>query len=163
MREYNEKIMGFSEIRYLMKNLVQNAGEETIDSKASVDALRTFLEDDQIWREKALGDPRRAIISYFNEMWLLGLENLPLGFWWEMRTRIIKLLHVSIVLEALNLKAFIVDKDKVNDRDVPQCLMFVYDYVKKECTDEKLKKISDKFDSCCKDQRDFCDLYLRMF
>ena len=164
MKEYNTEVMKFPEIRELMGKLVQNAGEETIDSKASAEALRKFLGIFITKREAALGEPRRAIISYLNEIWLLGPKNLPLEFWWEMRTRFLKLLHVSIILEAFNLKSFDgVSKDTVSVRAIPQCLMFVYDYVQKECTDEKFVKVKEKFMVCCKDQSDFCDLYLNVF
>ena len=151
---YNE-LVGVKEVRDLLGALAQDVEAEIIDLATSVAALRAFVDANP----DLLGVPRRKIIGFFNAVWMSGLDNLSKPFWWEMRYRFLKLLHVSIILEALNLKSTLGAKT-ADARDVPQALVFTYHHVVVECTDKKLEAVADEFDAKCVEHKAFVGFYL---
>ncbi len=154
---YND-LVGMEEVRALLGAVAQDAEAETVDSAHTSKPLSALVETNP----ELLETPRRKIIGFFNSAWMNGLDNLSQRFWWEMRYRFLKLLHVSIVLEALNLKIKLGAKT-ANARDVPQALVFTYHYVTVECTDEKLSAVSEEFDGMCTRHKVYVDLYLDQF
>ena len=151
-------LVGMEEVRTLLGAVAQNVEAETVDPTLTVGPLRALV--DAI--PGLLGEPRRKIIGFFNAAWMGGLELLSQRFWWEMRYRFLKLLHVSIVLEALNLKINL-GAETATARDVPQALVFTYHHVVVECTDEKLAAVAKEFDVRCVEHEKWVGLYLAQF
>jgi hypothetical protein len=108
--------MSNTEVRRLCASVVQNAQNETVDMEASI--VSVVPQDD--------GTARREIIAWLNAVLFTyimeGLDALPTRWWWEMHTRIQKLLIVSMILEGRNLRSFGVVPQH---DDIPQCLVFL--------------------------------------
>lgn len=153
---YSSLMKSYS-VRRLMKLVVQDAHNETLDLSASAIAIAKAAEAEPA----LLGDPRRDIIGFLNVLWMGGLHSLSLEFWWEMRYRILKLVSISIALEALNLR-MILGATKANHRDIPQALIFVKEHID-GLTDESFSGVSTAFDAGCRNQPELCDAYLRNF
>lgn len=115
--KYNDVLMSDSRVRKLMKTIVQDPTTETQDNNASKAALLELLRDDASY----LGEPRRAIIAWLNECYYSVLTR---KFWFEMHTRMHKILTVSIVLEGQNLRKFGVEKPKKSD--IPTAITHLY-------------------------------------
>lgn len=150
-------LMARAETRALMSAVVQNTHNETLDFEKSVVAVAEMVDRDR----SILNAPRREIIGFFNAMWMSNLSEIPDAFWWEMRFRLLKLVAVSITLEALNLK-IILGATRADKHDIPQALVFVKERLD-ACTDESMYGVSSAFDSACAKQKDLCDAYLRHF
>jgi hypothetical protein len=155
--QYHAQLMGDSNVRFLMGSLGQNARDETLDSAAAVRALHKAVQTVGV----SLGEARLAVTAYFNALWFAGPERLPREFWWEMRYRLLKLLHVALVLEARMLRSFGVTSP--THRNIPQALVFVYDYIVRECTDAKLADVAQRFDAACARNPAWCQFYLGSF
>jgi hypothetical protein len=114
--DYNVQVMSNPHIRVLVASVVQDPQNETLNvsaSKASVGAAAGSFDDK--------GQARREIISWLNAVYFSNLESpLPVQWWWEMQTRIRKLLIVSMVLEGSNLRSFGCKPEK---SDIPQSLI----------------------------------------
>lgn len=124
--EYNNNLMSNEHIRFLLRNVNQNAQNETIDLDKSNEQLSNLIRSNS---ELYLGAPRRAIIGWLNKVYFCSVASkLPIEFWWEMNTRLTKLTTVSLILERENLKSFGVEK--LSEMDIPQCLVHVTDSLK---------------------------------
>lgn len=115
--DYNTKLMANGTVRTLMAALVQDPLRETVDlvqSKDSVLAAEVQSTDRSV--------ARRLIIGWLNQLYFSDPdgETIPIQWWWEMHTRIQKLLVVSMVLESANLSSFGCTPQKT---DIPQCLV----------------------------------------
>jgi len=155
VQQYNEGLMSDPEVRFLMGAVVQDAQNETIDTAASCAKLR------ELAATRDFGAQRRKIIAFLNALWLSDCHYLPPPFWWEMRYRLLKLLHVSIVLEALNLRSFGVTRP--NARDIPQAIVHLRDYIARECTDAKLDNVARAFDAASKRNAVWLTEYFQCF
>lgn len=150
-------LMGNGQVRDLMAVVVQDAHNETLDFANSCVSIEKHVRSEI----SVLGTPRREIIGFFNAMWFSGLETLPNAFWWEMRYRLLKLITISITLEALNLKLML-GCTHANNRDIPQALVFIKERLD-AFTDKSAAVVSAAFDDSCRKQSDLCEAYLRHF
>lgn len=117
--EYNTVLLSDSRIRKLLSTVVQNATDETQDNIASRAALVKLVNEDTT--EQYLNEPRRKIISWLNQC---QFQTLTSKFWFEMHTRMAKILTVSIVLESLNLRSFGVEHPEKSD--IPTAIVRLY-------------------------------------
>jgi hypothetical protein len=116
---YNTQLMSNTGVSDLMSRVVQDPTGETIDYAATNEK---FAELDV----KEHQEQRRTIIGWLNQVFSVDLkEALPVEFWWEMNTRLKKLMIISIILERKNLQSFGVAK--CDWGDIPQCLLHICD------------------------------------
>lgn len=116
IEEYNTKLMADANVRALVAAVAQDPQNETVDLSASRASVRSAVVDDH-------GKARRAIIGWLNKLYFSQLDNvIPFAFWYEMHTRIQKLLVVSMILEGDNLRSFGAIPET---SDIPQCLVFL--------------------------------------
>lgn len=117
---YQNQLMKDDFVRYLCSQVPQNAALETIELEKCQDAVRNAILADS----KQSPVARRAIMAWLNRVyWCHNEKPLPIKWWWEMHTRIHKLLVISMVLEGDNLRSFGVEKVEVSD--IPQALFFI--------------------------------------
>jgi len=114
--KYNEVLMTDRYVRELLRTVVQDPTTETQDDTASKKALLVLLEN-PIY----LGSPRRAIIAWLNECYYANLTN---KYWFEMHTRMNKVLTVAIVLEGQNLRKLGVECPQKSD--IPTAITHLY-------------------------------------
>lgn len=123
---YNVELMGHEKVRNLVRSVAQDPQNETVDLLKSAQTVRAVpLEDG--------GAARRAIVAWLNDVFFSN-KDLPDYWWFEMHTRIRKLLVVSMVLEGDNLRSFGVEKPDVTD--IPQCLVYLW---------AKLDELAERF------------------
>lgn len=122
--DYNTVLMANGKVRALMASVVQDPQNETVNMSAS---KATVTAADKLNQENGDGGAaRREIIGWLNTLYFTLVsskkkkEIFPLEWWWEMHTRIQKLLIVSMVLEGNNLRSFGCVPKK---SDIPQCLV----------------------------------------
>ncbi len=115
--------MSLANVRSLMAAVPQDPQQETIDMESAKISLRERVEN--LGGVHTLGAERRAIIAFLNKLYFSSLEvNIPISWYWEMHTRLRKLLVVSMVLEGCNLRSFGVEK--LERSDIPQCLVRIF-------------------------------------
>ena len=124
-KEWNT-LMGYDAIRGLMSVVPQNADNETLDLASSRSAIEGFITD-ECMKVEILGEPRREIITFFNNLYFSGLDILPDAWWWENRYRFKKLLTVSLALEGINLASFGATPTVM---DIPQSLVNIASFIK---------------------------------
>jgi len=103
-------------VRDLVASVSQDAQNETIDLVESFDSVTRKAAE-----IPDTGEARRQIIGWLNQVYFTQLIlSLPTEWWWEMHTRIQKLIVVSMVIEGANLRSFgaVPQID-----DIPQCLI----------------------------------------
>ena len=150
-------LMGNETVRELMSSVPQNAQNETIDMQKTFQSVSESVKIPPVDLQEA----RRGIISFLNGIFFDGPENLSPEFWWEYRYRVLKLLHVSMVLEALNLRSFGMNSAQKND--IPQSLVVLYKFVTEECSDEKLAPVRERFERACETYDPWTRVYLQAF
>lgn len=159
---YNNELMSLANVRSLMGAVPQNPQDETIDMEAARFALKEHL--DNLGGVQTLGEERRAIIAFLNKLYFSSLEvNIPGSWYWEMHTRLQKLLVVSMVLEGCNLRSFGVET--LERSDIPQCLVRIFTLLRtKRQAFETLRKHyledCDNLAESGKQGSDFLQLYL---
>jgi hypothetical protein len=133
IQEYNCDLMSENDIRLLVKSVSQDPQNETVDFEKSKLTVREasrkiFLQEGG---PALVGSARRKIIGWLNSVYFTdkhltkdGRTGLPVEWWWEMHTRIQKLLVVSMILEGDNLRSFGVT---VQLDDIPQALIGIYE------------------------------------
>lgn len=114
IQSYNSKLMANDDIRMLMASLIQDPESEQLDETKSKIAIKNIVTNNMA----LLGTPRRAIIGWLNEC---NFADLTDKFWFEMHTRMHKILTVSIVLEGMNLK-----KMDPQSSDIPTAITYLY-------------------------------------
>lgn len=112
---YNNKLMADGNVRNLARAVTQDPQNETVDMIKSAETVRRAVVDDG-------GVARRKIIAWLNSVFF-SLEMLPIEWWFEMSTRIQKLLIVSMILEGDNLRSF---GAIPQTSDIPQCLTVIW-------------------------------------
>lgn len=117
IQSYNSKLMANDDIRMLMASLIQDPESEQLDEMKSKIAINNIVTNNMA----LLGTPRRAIIGWLNEC---NFADLTDKFWFEMHTRMHKILTVSIILEGMNLKKMGV-KDPQSS-DIPTAITYLY-------------------------------------
>ena len=127
---------------------------KTVDTGKAAKAL------DKIVTEEMLGVPRIVIMEFIMEIWFLGADKFSTEFWSEMHHKIMKLLHVSMVLEARNFKFYANEADLIN---IPRPLVFLRAYIIEKCTPERFAKIQASFKSNCDRDKEWTGLYLNSF
>jgi hypothetical protein len=115
--KYNNELMSNSNVRSLIKAVVQDPTTETQDLEATKMVILKMVDVDR----SLLGDARRMIIGWLNECYFSNLTN---KFWFEMHTRMDKILTVSILLESLNLRSFGVFQPEKSD--IPSAITYLY-------------------------------------
>lgn len=158
IEEYNTKLMSNGNVRSLVKAVKQDPQNETvnlIDSLQPVRAVASKLDD--------YGEARRAIIGWLNKLFFSSLDNpIPSLFWYEMHTRIQKLLIVSMILEGDNLRSF----GAVPERsDIPQCLVFLQQHLLKQRQSD-FNDAKQKFETAIKElhnDEEFGNWYLTLY
>lgn len=124
IRLYNEVLMAQDGVRALARAVTQDPQTETVDfvtSRGSVRVMANSLNDE--------GSARRAIIAWLNAVYFSDVDGppgLPMAWWWEMHTRIQKLLVISMILEGDNLRSFGAQPEIF---DIPQCLIYLADKI----------------------------------
>lgn len=118
MTAYSTELMANPSVRELMKTVVQDPQTETQDNAASKQALVALVTD----RPELLNEPRRAIMGWLNQCYFLSVDG---KFWFEMHTRMAKLLTVAIVLEGLNLRT-VLGVEKPSTDDIPTAIIHLY-------------------------------------
>jgi len=130
--KYNTDLMSMEKVRSLMRAVPQDAQEEAIDLELAQEAMPSEIA--KMGGVSALGAERRAIIAWLNTVYFSDQqEAFPSAWWWEMHTRICKLLVVSMCLEGANLRSFGVEK--VECSDIPQCLLYLHQKISHEEAD----------------------------
>ena len=124
-KEWNT-LMSYDAIRGLMSVVPQNADNETLDLASSRSAIEGFITN-ECMKVEILGEPRREIITFFNNLYFSGLDILPETWWWENRYRFKKLLAVSLALEGINLASFGATPTIM---DIPQSLVNIASFIK---------------------------------
>lgn len=113
--DYNNVLMADANVRNLVRAVAQDPQNETVDLVASAKTVRKEVPEDG-------GAARRRIIGWLNSVWF-SMKKLSNYWWFEMHTRIRKLLVVSMVLEGDNLRSFGATPDA---SDIPQCLIHIW-------------------------------------
>jgi len=113
---YNTDLMSDANVRLLVKSVAQDPQNETVDVKKTGIYVKRAANE--------IGDggkARRRIIGWLNDLFFTSKEQeIPSCWWWEMHTRIQKLLLVAMVLEGENLRSFGAVPETT---DIPQCLI----------------------------------------
>ena len=145
--------MSNEEVRKLVASVTQDAQSETVDmieSKCSVHECAQKITD--------VGLARRQIISWLNLVFFTNQQSTIDSHWWfEMHTRIQKLLIVSMVLEGDNLRGFDCTPE---ESDIPQCLVHLQNHLNNLRKDvfpkmrEDFKKRVERLDT------DYVNLYV---
>ena len=125
IKTYNTELMSNENVRLLMKSVIQDPQNETVDvEKTGIYVKRALREINDG------GGARRLIIAWLNDLFFTSKEQeIPHCWWWEMHTRIQKLLLVAMVLEGENLRSFGAVPES---SDIPQCLIGLYSELEKQ-------------------------------
>lgn len=110
----------------------------------------------------AFAQSRFRILNYLNTIWLAGCENLSPEFWWVNRNSVKRLLYIAMVAEALNHQQYNESHNPKKD-EIPQAVVFIYDYIANECTDESFAELNTEFLDLLKANSELCDVYLKCF
>lgn len=118
IERYNTSLMANADVRALVSSVDQDAQSETIDMEASASSVRA-----KVPQLENVSQARREIIGWLNGVFF-SVTEMDL-FWWEMHTRIQKLLTVAMILEGDNLRSFGTPEKPVvpTAMDIPQCLV----------------------------------------
>ncbi len=106
---------------------------ESVPRDAQTGTTRTGQEFPCVSKAAAALDPydvsasRRNILQFLDGIWIDGPGNLSSQFWREYRCSISELIHVSMVLESLELRSFGVPT--VTIYDIPQSLVIIGNFV----------------------------------
>ena len=118
---YNSKLMSDQTVRDLMRNVAQDPQNETVNHAQTFIDLRKFVDQTD---KAVINVARRNIIGWLNHVYFAALQSpFPREWWYEMGTRLTKILSVSMFLEGRNLWSFGVEK--VEFSDIPQCLIWI--------------------------------------
>ncbi len=127
------------EFRQLMGSLKQDVDTETIYPKESGAALWKIIEVEGLGPFQRT---RRAVIAFLNAILFAGTWSFPDSWWWEMRTRLRKVLVISAVLEGENLRQILGGTPRLTG--IPQAIPCISSHI------EKLEA-SGKFDEMTKE------------
>jgi hypothetical protein len=97
----------------------------------------------------------RRLISFLNIVWFIGPENLSQEFWWVNRAKLLDLTYIAMVSTAL----YVGSKKEDNIDNIPKCVVFVYDYINKQCGDDIFEDLADDFASLCDVHGSFCKVF----
>jgi len=154
IKEYNNDLLSDARVRSLLASVVQDPQNETVNFEESAYSVRngTKLIDN--------GEVRRKIIGWLNLVWF-SRESLSTEWWFEMHTRLQKLLIVSMILEGDNLRSMGATPDK---SDIPQCLVgikYELDYRKEADFPELMEKFKQRISLVEKEEegKAFINLY----
>lgn len=117
INDYNTVVLANTQVRDLLRAVVQDAQTETQDDVQSCKVILDMLKT----RKELLGEPRRIIIGWLTQCACTQLSD---KFWFEMHTRMGKLLLVSAILEGANLRSFGVEA--AHESDVPTAIGNLY-------------------------------------
>jgi len=127
---YNVKLMSNADVRLLMASVSQDPQTESVDMKKSKNSVRKVVDE-----IVDIGTARRQIIGWLNmvyfsittivspDQYQITMSTPSTKWWWEMNTRIQKILIVAMILEGDNLRSFGATPETM---DIPQCLVGVY-------------------------------------
>lgn len=133
IRDYNTKLMSSDTVRMLVRSVAQDPQNETVNYAKSKFTVTKQVAD---MNQSSVQQARRAIIGWLNAVYFSNLDQpFNVRWWWEMHTRIQKLLVVSMVLEGDNLRSFGPDVTPMWN-DIPQALVELYLLI-----DEKRKDV----------------------
>jgi len=76
-------------------------------------------------------------LVFLQSLWLAGAENLSQEYWWVNRNAIRRLLYVTMVAEAYHQR----QHGDLKKEQIPPHLIFLYDYIDRECTDETFEEM----------------------
>lgn len=115
-------LMADGEIRNLMRIVPQVTSKEIVIYEKVREILKQWISElPDTTYNYIMGDVRRKIITFFNDIYFGNMCLLPDKWWWEMSFRFEKLLSASMVLEAINLVSFD-EESKLDIMDIPQSL-----------------------------------------
>lgn len=120
LRRYNTELISNPDVRSFMAAVSQDPQKETVAFNESITPIRNYAS--QIGPERT-GQARRLIIGYLNDVFFTPFTDIPLQWWFEMHTRLIKVCTVSMVLEGDNLRSF---GAVPGEDDIPQALIGVF-------------------------------------
>jgi hypothetical protein len=161
--EYQTSLMSNDVVRYWCSVLPQNAQTETIDMTKLQQVIRKAVQDVQALSafKSDVHSARRAIMGWLNKVFFSHLES-PFHeiWWWEMHTRIQKLLVISMVLEGDNLRSF---GAKPETSDIPQALVHIMRTIKSH-QKKAFPKLQKEYQICVEslntEDSDYINLYL---
>jgi hypothetical protein len=116
IERYNNDLMSDANVRNLVRAVAQDPQNETVDYVKSAETVRHAAPRDD-------GAARRRIIGWLNAVYFSHNE-LSSEWFFEMCTRLKKLLIVSMILEGDNLRSF---GATPGPSDIPQCLLRIWD------------------------------------
>ena len=160
IKTYNVVLMANANVRKLVASVSQDPQNETVDLEESQMTVRQAIRE---IGDPAAGDARRQIIGWLNSLYF-SRDEISLGwsfgipFWWEMHTRIQKLLIVSMIMEGENLRSFGAEPEEM---DIPQCLvgLQIILYQMREEEFPKMRATHTKHIKLC--EPDFIKLYTK--
>lgn len=154
IERYNNELMADANVRNLVRAVAQDPQNETVDYAKSNETVRKVEFRDG-------GAARRKVIGWLNAVFFSKSE-LPVEWWFEMCTRLKKLLIVSMILEGDNLRSF---GATPATSDIPQCLVGIWLILIKYTTyfDEMRADYAKKVSmiTTTKEGEDFIRLYCR--
>ena len=105
---------------------------------------------------------RFRILNYLNTLWLAGCENLSPEFWWVNRDSVKRLVYIALVSEALHKQLYDSSHSPKKD-EIPQAVLFVYDYVANECGDDAFEDLQKDYVELLENNNEICDIYMKSF
>jgi hypothetical protein len=155
LRRYNTELMSSRSVRQLMSSVSQDAQNETISYRESMVSVRNAV---QLIGPDSVGEARRSIIGYINDVYFTQNNTLSDEWWFEMHTRLQKLCVVSMILEGDNLRSF--GAIPQND-DIPQALVGVFSIIleKRKLFPMLRQTYSEKVNALREHCSDYVDCY----
>lgn len=155
-----QELMDDRNVRSLLEAVSQNPNKETIDLDKSKSTLMACVMADKY---TYLNAPRRKIATFLFEVYMKELrESIALEFWWEMKYRIQKLLTVSTVLEAMNLRD-VIGASKLSNCDLPQAIVELWHRIETTYTDEAFEYLKSRYRKKTQLSPEMADLYENVF
>lgn len=100
------------------------------------------------------------ILTFLNSVWFTGCDSLSPEFWWVNKTKIEDLVYVALIAHAFQMKS---KKQKGSAKDIPKCVMFIHDYIERECKNAIFAELVEEFAQLCEDNQSFCHVYNKCF
>jgi len=118
-------LCGLSKFRYLMSLLKQDMASEKIFMEESGERVYFVVKSEGL---DAYQNTRREIIGFLNAIFFSDMETFTAAWWWEMRTRILKVLTIAAVLEREN---FVSMGGTPKPTSIPQAIIMIYKHIQK--------------------------------
>ena len=147
-------------VRTVVAMVVRNPNSGDISGTKTRHSLRKWFKDESIFKHGVASfEPHRMrILSFLNNVWFTGCDDLSTEFWWVNRDNILSLCYVAVITTGFGMGE---SKGSPEVTDMPKSAMHIYDYIERECQPKAFAELDEDFAAMCKENEDFSHVFTK--